>query len=73
MLVARAGTPQPIVERLNAEMKRIMAAPEMRQRISSMGLIPLDPPPIAETERYIKSEIVKWRTMLNAIGLAGTQ
>ncbi len=73
MLVARAGTPQPILQRLNTEMKRIMGAPEMQQRIASMGLIPLDPAPLAETDRYIKSEIVKFRTLLNAIGLAGTQ
>jgi tripartite-type tricarboxylate transporter receptor subunit TctC len=73
MLVARAGTPQPILQRLNAEMKRIMSAPEMQQRIANMGLIPLDPAPLAETDRYIKSEIVKFRTLLNAIGLAGTQ
>ena len=73
MLVARAGTPQPILQRLNAEMKRIMSAPEMQQRIAAMGLIPLDPAPLAETDRHIKSEIVKWRTLLTSIGLAGTQ
>ena len=73
MLVARAGTQQPILQRLNAEMKRIMSAPEMQQRIAAMGLIPLDPAPLAETDRHIKSEIVKWRTLLTSIGLAGTQ
>jgi tripartite-type tricarboxylate transporter receptor subunit TctC len=73
MLVARAGTPQPILQRLNTEMKRIMSASEMQQRIANMGLIPLDPAPLAETDRYIKSEIVKFRALLNAIGLAGTQ
>jgi tripartite-type tricarboxylate transporter receptor subunit TctC len=73
MLVARSGTPKPILERLNADMKQIMAAAEMQQRMSSMGLIPLDPAPLAETERYIKSETIKWRTLLTAIGLAGTQ
>jgi tripartite-type tricarboxylate transporter receptor subunit TctC len=73
ILVVNAKTPRPIVERLHAEMKTIMAAPEMRQRISNMGLIPVDPPPIAETERYIKSETVKWRGVLTNIGLAGTQ
>jgi len=72
MLAARAGTPEPILQRLNAEMKRIMSAPEMQQRIANMGLIPLDPAPLAETERYIKSETVKWRTLLTAIGLVGT-
>jgi tripartite-type tricarboxylate transporter receptor subunit TctC len=72
ILVARAGTPRPIVDRLNAEMKRIMADPEIKQRISSLGLIPLDPPPIAETERYLKSEAAKWAVILRSIGLAGS-
>ena len=43
MLVARSGTPQPILQRLNAEMKRIMSAPEMQQRISSHGADPARP------------------------------
>jgi tripartite-type tricarboxylate transporter receptor subunit TctC len=72
MLAARAGTPQPIVERLNAEMKRIMASPEMQQRIGNMGLLPLDPPPVAETQRFIKSEAAKWSQILGRIGLAGS-
>ena len=73
MLVARSGTPKPILERLNAEMKQIMAAPQMQQRIASMGLIPLDPEPLAETDRYIKSETAKFRALLTAFGLVGTQ
>jgi tripartite-type tricarboxylate transporter receptor subunit TctC len=73
MLAASSGTPKPIVERLNAEMKRIMTAPEMQQRISNMGLIPLDPPSAEETGRYIKADVVNWRKILTAIGLAGSQ
>ena len=72
ILVARAGTPQPVVDRLNAEMKRIMAAPDMQQRISNMGLIPLDPAPVAETERFIRSEAAKWSEILGRIGVAGS-
>ena len=73
MLVARAGTPKPILERLNAEMKRIMTTPAMQQRMANMGLIPLDPAPLDETQRYIQSETAKFRTLINAFGLAGTQ
>jgi tripartite-type tricarboxylate transporter receptor subunit TctC len=72
MLVAHAATPRPIANRLNAEMKRIMAAPDMKQRISNMGLIPLDPPAVADTESYIRSETVKWSAILKRIGLAGS-
>jgi tripartite-type tricarboxylate transporter receptor subunit TctC len=72
ILVARAGTPQPILDRLNAEMKRIMTGADLQQRISNMGLVPLDPPSIAETERFIKSETAKWSQILGRIGLAGS-
>jgi tripartite-type tricarboxylate transporter receptor subunit TctC len=54
-------------------MKRIMSDPQMQRRISNMGLIPIDPPSPAETERYIKSETVKWKTILEKIGLAGSR
>jgi tripartite-type tricarboxylate transporter receptor subunit TctC len=72
-LVARSGTPEAIISRLNAEMKRIMSNDDIQQRISSMGLIPIDPPSTLETERYIKSETARWREILQAIGLAGSQ
>lgn len=72
-LVARSGTPQPVVSRLNAEMKRIMGDADIQQRISNMGLIPIDPPSTLETERYIKSETARWREILQTIGLAGSQ
>jgi hypothetical protein len=37
-----------------------------------MGLIPLDPPAVADTERYINSETAKWSAVLKSIGLAGS-
>jgi len=58
-------------DRLNTEMKRVMAAPSMQQRILNMGLVPLDQPN-AETQRYIKSETAKWSTVLESIGLASS-
>jgi hypothetical protein len=38
-----------------------------------MGLIPLDPPSLADTDRFIKADIANWRTILTAIGVAGSQ
>ena len=72
-LVARSGTPQPIISRLNAEMKRIMSNPNIQQRISTMGLTPINPPSTLETERYIQSETARWREILQTIGLAGSR
>jgi len=73
VLMAPAKTPRPIIEKLHAEMKRIMSAPDMQKRLSDLGLIPLDPPSLAETERYIKSETEKWSTLVKKLGLAGSQ
>src|SRR5215471_7069791 len=36
-LAAPANTPEPIVQRLNTEMRRIIAAPELRARLESFG------------------------------------
>ena len=73
VLMAPAKTPRPIVERLHAEMKRIMVDPTCRSGCPTSGLIPLDPPSIADTERYIKSETEKWSTLVKKLGLAGSQ
>lgn len=73
VLLAPAKTPRPIVERLHAEMKQIMSAPDMQEKLSNLGLIPLDPPSLADTERYIKSETEKWSTLVKSLGLAGSQ
>lgn len=73
MLLAPAKTPQPVVDRLHAEMKRIMAAPEMWERIAALGLLPLDPPSIEDSRSYIKSEQLKWGAMVKQLGLEGSQ
>jgi tripartite-type tricarboxylate transporter receptor subunit TctC len=72
MLFARSGMPQEIVERLHTEMSRIIATPELQTRMTSLGLIPYPPPPVAESQRYIKSEIEKWGGLVKSLGLAGT-
>lgn len=72
MLVARSGTPQPILERLNGEMKGIMAMPEVRARISGLGLVPHEPPSIADTEKFLKAEAARWGAILKSMGLAGS-
>lgn len=73
MLLAPAKTPQPIIDRLHAEMKRIMAAPGMRERIAALGLLPIDPPSIEDSRSYIKSERLKWGAMVKQLGLEGSQ
>jgi tripartite-type tricarboxylate transporter receptor subunit TctC len=72
-LLAPAGTPAPVVERLHGEMKRIMAAPEMVKKVSDLGLIPFDTQPIDGIRAYIRSEQEKWGSLVRTLGLAGSQ
>src|SRR5262249_50569404 len=53
VLLAHAGTPSAIVDKLHGEMKRIMESPDMRQRVAAVGLLPLDIAPVEEARRYI--------------------
>jgi tripartite-type tricarboxylate transporter receptor subunit TctC len=73
MLLAPAKTPRPIVDRLHAEMKRILAEPELKQKIEAIGLIPFDTPSIEELRAYRKAEQEKWGALVRKLGLEGSQ
>jgi tripartite-type tricarboxylate transporter receptor subunit TctC len=73
MLFAPAATPKPIVDKLHAEMDRIMADPEIKAKIATLGLLPIDPPSLADTEKYLASEREKWGSLVKKLGLEGSQ
>jgi tripartite-type tricarboxylate transporter receptor subunit TctC len=73
MLFAPAGTPKGVVDKLHAEMTKIMRDPEMRQRVTDIGLLPIDPPSVAETEKYLTAEREKWGSLVKKLGLEGSQ
>jgi tripartite-type tricarboxylate transporter receptor subunit TctC len=73
MLLVPSNTPRPIIDRLHAEMKRIMEAPDMRAKVAALGLIPYDSPSIDDMRSYIQSEQLKWGAMVKQLGLEGSQ
>jgi tripartite-type tricarboxylate transporter receptor subunit TctC len=73
MIVAPAGTPQAVVEKLHAEFKAIVAMPDTRSLMIKLGTIPLDSPPPAEQQSFIDSEIVRWAKVVQQAGIAGTE
>ena len=73
MLLAPAKTPKEIVDRLHAEMKRILADPEIRQKIETIGLIPFDTPSVQELRAYRRVEQAKWGELVRKLGLEGSQ
>ena len=73
VLLAPAATPPEIVTRLQQEMKRIIATPEVQQRIATLGLIPHDAPSAAAINQYMQAERTKWSALVKSLGLVGSQ
>ena len=73
MVVAPAGTPKEIVNRLNKEFKAIVAQPDVQQAIVKMGLIPNDTAPPDELKRFLDAEIDRWGKIVQQVGIARTE
>jgi tripartite-type tricarboxylate transporter receptor subunit TctC len=58
-LLAPAGTPAPVVDRLNREVTGILKRPEISERLSAMGALVVGNTP-AEFGRFMQAEIDKW-------------
>jgi len=65
---APAGTPKPIVDRLHAEIMKIVATPEVQERLKSFGMLPSTMTP-AELGTYQKAEVAKWGQVIKAAGI----
>ena len=70
-IVAPAGTPPDIVNKLNAEIVAILKQPETHERLSKEGADPVGNSP-QEFGTFIQSEIEKWRKVIRAAGIQPT-
>jgi tripartite-type tricarboxylate transporter receptor subunit TctC len=66
-MFAPAGTPREVVTRVNAEMQRVFALPDVAERLKSLGLEPWISTP-EELARYQASEITKWAKVVKESG-----
>jgi len=67
-LVAPAGTPRPIVERLNAELVRAIASPDVREKLIAQGLEPIGSPPETVT-KWTQDGLKRMRTVVDRAGI----
>jgi tripartite-type tricarboxylate transporter receptor subunit TctC len=67
-LAAPAGTPRPIIERLNKELRTILAADEMKKRLIADGSDPAPSTP-EEYAANIQREEAKWAALVQKLGL----
>jgi tripartite-type tricarboxylate transporter receptor subunit TctC len=64
-LVTAPQTPKPIVDRLNAEIRRALDLPDVKQRLAEGGNIPTPTTPDA-MGRQIDDEIARWKKLVEA-------
>ena len=67
-LVAPAGTPEPVIARLNAEVNRALATPELKTRLVAEGAEAAPATPQA-FGAFIAAEIERWRPVIQKAGL----
>jgi tripartite-type tricarboxylate transporter receptor subunit TctC len=66
-LFAPAGTPADVVNRLNAEVRKITALPDVQKRLLTEGAEPMNATP-AEFAARIQSDYEKWNKVVEAAG-----
>ena len=67
-LVAPAATPKEVINRLNREVVRIMATPEMREKFAQQGVDPAS----STTEEFaalIRDEFARWTKVIRTAGI----
>jgi len=67
-MFAPARTPKNIVTRLNAEVVKILAAPEMAQRLASQGAEPRSSTP-DELLKFMRNESERWKQVIKSAGI----
>ena len=67
-LLAPAGTPKPVVDRLNRELNKILAMPDIRGRLLELGVEPQPTSP-AEFGRFDQAEVRKWDRLVSEAGI----
>jgi tripartite-type tricarboxylate transporter receptor subunit TctC len=68
-LMAPAGTPQPIVDKINAEVQRALQDPKVAEKLLAVGMEPPPAMPADAFGAFIKEDIARWTGMVDAVGL----
>ena len=69
-MLAPAATPREIINRLNAELNKAIAAPDLKEKFASNGVDPLGGTP-EQFGDYIRSESVRFGKVIKEAGIKG--
>jgi tripartite-type tricarboxylate transporter receptor subunit TctC len=66
--LAPAGTPKPIIDKLNAEMVKAIRSTELRERFAAVGAESVGDSP-AEFSAFIRAELKRWEKVVRSAGV----
>jgi tripartite-type tricarboxylate transporter receptor subunit TctC len=69
-LFAPKGTPADVVQKLNVEINKLFAEPQFKARIVAIGQDPVAANTPGEFSAFVRSEIPRWREMVEKAGLS---
>jgi tripartite-type tricarboxylate transporter receptor subunit TctC len=72
-VVAPVQTPPPIIAKLNTQLNAIVATDEIRARLTDLGMSPVGKGSPEELQHFLQSEILRWRTVVEAAGIARSE
>jgi tripartite-type tricarboxylate transporter receptor subunit TctC len=67
-IITRAGLPAPVLDKLSADIRAVVASPEFHDRTRALGVEPTGSTP-EETDRYLHNEIRKWSDIVRKANL----
>ncbi len=68
MFLAPAATPRDIVNRMSAEVAKVIAANDIKSRFESLGIIPVGNNP-EQAAQFLADEITKWSKVITTAGV----
>jgi tripartite-type tricarboxylate transporter receptor subunit TctC len=66
-LMAPAGTPRPVLEKLNSEVNKVLVSAEVKESWGKQGAIPIGMT-LEQFDRFLREDIVKWEKIVKLSG-----
>jgi tripartite-type tricarboxylate transporter receptor subunit TctC len=67
-LMAPAGTPRAILERLSAAVEKVINAPDIKENWGKQGAVPMGMPP-DEFRKFLREDVTKWAKLVRDTGM----
>lgn len=67
-IIAPAGTPKEIVDRVSLEAKKALADPELKKKLDDQGIVPMGTTP-DEFRAFVTEEIARWKKVITDAGI----